>query len=118
MDYLDRLYAEATAINACLDAQRQGLPTAMPDPTPTLRLLPPQPAAQMAPPPAPACGVQPCTPVGGASPPKGQRGDSSSSEEGAHTGDAERSEVMPLLAAGAEGLAAGLRRRQGRHEGG
>ena len=65
----------------------------------------------MAPPPAPpACEVQPCTPVGGASPPKGQRGDSSSSEEGAHTGDAERSEVMPLLA--------GLRRRQGRHESG
>lgn len=66
----------------------------------------------------PACGVQPSTPVGGASPPTGQRGDSSSSSEGAHAGDAERSGVIPLLAAGTEGLAPGLRRRQGRHEGG
>lgn len=60
--------------------------------------------------------------------PSPQRDDSSSSsEEGAHAGespraaqlpgDAVHSEFMLPHAAKTEGLAAGLRRRQGRHEG-
>ncbi|PSC74053.1 mitochondrial import inner membrane translocase subunit TIM22-2-like [Micractinium conductrix] len=120
LDYSDRLEAERHAICVHLAALRAGRPSSMPDPTPPLGLSPPPPpGAQVAPAPAPpACGVQPSTPVGSASPLTGQRGDSSSNEEGAHAGDAERSEVVPLLPARAEGLARGLRRQQGRHEGG
>ena len=37
-------YCPLAPLALAADAQRKGLPTAMPDPTPTLRLLPPQPA--------------------------------------------------------------------------
>lgn len=120
-DYLKRMYAELAAIRECKSARREGRSLPMPDPTPPLCLtLPPALEAAAMPTQASACTAAPGTPMGGASPQRGQRGGSSSSEEGAHAGGVvERSsEVVPLLGAGAERLAApGLRRRQGYGEG-
>lgn len=61
--------------------------------------------------------MQPGTPVGAAGSHTGQRGDSSSSEEGAQAGDVEGSEAAPLLAAGTALTAtAAFRRRRGHRE--
>ena len=68
--------------------------------------------------PASAPEMQPGTPVGSASSSRGQRGDSSSSEEGAPANSVQHDEVLPLLAgeSGSGRLAPGLRRRQGHQE--
>ena len=81
---------------------------------------PPSPAAQAAPEPAStSCELQPGTPLGDASPHRGRRGDSSSSEEGVHTGDEQHGTGMPLLGAKTDRSALpGLRQRRGHHEGG
>ena len=68
--------------------------------------------------PASAPEMQPGTPVGSASSSRGQRGDGSSSEEGAPGNVVQHDEVLPLLAgeSGSGRLAPGLRRRQGHQE--
>ena len=87
---------------------------------PTQHNTHPASAAQAAPEPAStSCGAQPGTPLGGASPHRGRRGNSSSSEEGAHTVDEQHGTGMPLLGAKTDRSALpGLRQRRGHQEGG
>lgn len=80
--------------------------THAPTPTPL-----PEPDAHAAAAPSSVGSMEPVTPVAGTSAQQGQRGRSSSSEEGAPAGDADGSEVVPLLMMEIGGPARGLRRR-------
>ncbi|KAI7840856.1 hypothetical protein COHA_005448 [Chlorella ohadii] len=116
--HVAELRAEERAITARIVARMDGRCLPMPDPTPPL-CLPPVPGPEAAATQAvqSADKREPGTPAGVIDMHHRQRGESSSSEEGAHAAGAQCSEDAPLLAATAGTQALGLRRRQAHAEG-